>query len=187
MAGCWRRSPGQVFASVASAWVSRDTIVIRPLLSDELFEPISAALMSANAGTEQIFGHESAQPTLAGVWAGAAYDSALISFAVSVDLPPDPSGRISPDMMQWNEEWLFQRSVTPGGDTAQPAATCPSCGSPAATDAEGLCTHCHQPIPLLTPGWLVTHIRSHNAYAEMMRDQIVKRAARQPGPDADDA
>jgi len=123
---------GQVFATVASAWGTGDSVSIRPLLADHLFEPISAALATAQTGAGQIFAHESARPTLAGVWAGAVYDSALISFAVSVDLPPDPSGQIPPEMMHWNEEWLFQRSVTAGGDTTQAAPTCPACGAPVA-------------------------------------------------------
>jgi hypothetical protein len=171
---------GQVFSTVGSAWGTGDAQSVRSLLSDQLWEPMSAALMTGGGMAALVYSHESAQPALSGAWADPLYDSALFSFAVTVDLPPDPSGRIPVDMMHWEEEWLFQRSVTPEGDATLSSATCPSCGAPVPPDTDGLCPHCRQPIPVLTPGWLVTYIRSHNALVEQWRDQIVAQIRANP-------
>ena len=59
-------------------------------------------------------------------------------------------------MLSWEEGWLFQRSVTPGGDPKARPASWPSCGAP--TDSAKLlpCERCHEPVPFLTTGWLVT-------------------------------
>jgi hypothetical protein len=37
---------------------------------------------------------------------------------------------------------------------------CPACGAPTAIDPDGLCTHCHGSIPVMTVGWLLTAVRS---------------------------
>jgi hypothetical protein len=75
---------------------------------------------------------------------------------------------------------LLQRSIVPGADTTLRAESCPSCGAPTATDPEGRCTHCHQPVPFLTAGWLVTAIRTDNPAVESMRTQLVDQVRHKP-------
>jgi len=171
----------QVFAAVSAAWGSGDAASARPVLADALWEPLAAAVMTGmTSGPGPILSRQVGHSTLAGVWAGPLYDSARFSVAVSVDLPNDPAHPAPPGSTAWNEDWLFQRSVTPGARTMSAAETCPSCGAPASTDAEGACTHCHQPIPVLTTGWLLTCIRAHNPTVEAFRDQMVAFARENP-------
>jgi hypothetical protein len=160
---------GQVFAAVAGAWASGDASAVRDVVSDEMWEPLAAAShMPIAAGIGQLIGHETGAPTLTGVWAGAWYDSALFHIDVTVDVPPEAAREVPPGSTAWGEEWLFQRSVTPGGSPAERPEHCPSCGAPTSVGPDGTCAHCRAPVPLLTAGWLATWVRSHNPLAAQM-------------------
>jgi hypothetical protein len=173
---------GQVFAAVSSTWGTGDVASVRGLLADRLWEPLSATLASGmGTGPGMIYAHQKGTATLAGLWAGEWYDTARFSVAVDVDLPVDAQHPIPPGLSKdWTEDWLLQRSVAPGGDPMKLAEACPSCGAPTATDDTGRCTHCHEVVPILTTGWLVTCIRSHNPALEMMRAQIVGAVTQNP-------
>jgi len=171
----------QVFAAVSAAWGSGDSAAVRPVLADAIWDDLAAAVVVAGAGgSGMILSRQAGRSTLAGAWAGTWYDTARFNVAVSVDLPAEMAAEAPPGFGPWNEDWLFQRSVTPGGASVMPAESCPSCGAPASTDAAGACTHCHQPIPLLTSGWVLTAIRSHNPMVEMVRDQMTSAARQNP-------
>jgi hypothetical protein len=171
----------QLFAALSSALGTGDTSTVRGLLSDELWEPLSATLTSGmGAGFGAVYSHQTGQATLTGLWAGTWYDTALFNFAVHVDLSRDGKHPIPPEFMSWTEDWLVQRSVQPGGDPMIVADTCPSCGAPTALDAGGHCTHCRQPVPVLTTGWLVTCIRSHNPAVETFREEMVSNLREHP-------
>jgi len=159
---------GQVFSAVAGAWASGDASPVRDVVSDEMWEPLAAASHAPiAAGLSQLIGRETGRPALTGVWAGAWYDSALFHIDVTVDVPPE-AVRDAPGLTAWDEEWLFQRSVTPGGSPSARPDHCPSCGAPTSIGPDGACTHCRAPVPVLTAGWLVTHVRSHNPLAAQM-------------------
>jgi hypothetical protein len=163
---------GQVFAAISSAWAANDPSGIRTVLSDASWDPISAVMTTGSAGgAAMYFGALRAEPVLTGLYAGTFYDSALFAVDVHVDL--GPSMPAPPGMSTWPEEWLFQRSVQPGGDPMRVAETCPSCGAPASVDAAGRCTHCRQPVPVLTTGWLLTHVRSHNPVVEQYYPRMI--------------
>ncbi|MDE3206182.1 MAG: hypothetical protein KGQ66_18395 [Acidobacteriota bacterium] len=167
---------GQVFAAHCSMWGTGDTTSMRPLLADDLWEPLAAALGSGFAtGGAAIYSHQRGVPDLAGVWADRFYDSALVSFSVDVDLPYDHSKPLPAGILatEWTEDWLFQRSVTPGGDPMIGADPCPTCGSPRQVDGAGRCQRCRQPVPVLTSGWLVSAVRNHNPTVQAVVDQFV--------------
>ncbi len=172
----------QLFDAVASCWGTGDPGGVRSLLSDDIWNPFGAALSSGMAaGLGTVLSHQQGHATLTGLRAGAAYDSALFNIAVDVvDVPPDPSGKIPPEAYHWPEEWLLQRSVLPGGEPMIVADHCPSCGAPTETDATGHCTHCHQPVPMHTSGWLVTAIRAHNPTVEQEMKQMIDGARENP-------
>ena len=171
----------QVFGAVSAAWGANDAASVRSVLADSLWNPMAAAITGGAAGgMGMIFAMMQPRSTLAGVWAGPCYDTARFTIAVHVDVPPDagpmPAG-MTPD---WNEDWLYQRSITPGGAPMQLVESCPSCGAPTATDDTGLCSHCRQPIPILTAGWLLTCVRSHNPLVIMMLDKMVDQLRANP-------
>ena len=177
----------QVFGAVSAAWGANDAASVRSVLADSLWNPMAAAITGGTAGAMgTIFALMQPRSTLAGVWAGAYYDTARYSIAVHVDVPADagpmPAGMTS----DWKEDWLYQRSITPGGAPMQLAESCPSCGAPTSTDDTGLCSHCREPIPILTAGWLLTCVRSHNPLVIMMLDKMVEPTPGQPQRDGDD-
>jgi len=171
----------QVYSAVAAAWSAGDASSVRPVLADGLWDPMGAAITSGMAsGLGMIFGLMQGQASLTGVWPGPPYDSARFSMAVHIDLPPN-AGRMPPGFTpDWTEDWLFQRSVRPGSVPMQPAESCPACGAPTAADDAGFCTHCRQPIPVLTSGWLLTAVRSHNPLIDMYLDQMVGEIRQNP-------
>ncbi len=171
----------QVFAAYCSVWGTGEVSPIRALLADDLWNPLAAAMGTGmTAGVGMIYGNQKGQATLAGLWADEAYDSARFSFAVSVDVPPGQA--VPPEILatSWTEDWLLQRSVTPGGEPMASPEHCPSCGAPTSTDASGRCTHCSRPVPALTSGWLVTCVRSHNPTVLAYRDQMVEQLRQNP-------
>jgi hypothetical protein len=172
---------GQVFAAISSVWGTGDAAPVRGLMADPLWEPLSAALASGmGAGPGAMYANQVGQATLCNVWAGSSYDSAHVKFAVTLHLPPGQAQEVPPGFGSWTEDWLLQRSVTPGGDPTATPETCPSCGAPTETDAWGVCTHCHQPVPVLTSGWLVTCVHTHNPMVEMVLAQIVNTLDQDP-------
>jgi hypothetical protein len=172
---------GQVFAAVASAWGTGDASPVRPLMSDALWEPMAASLgLGIGSGLGMILAHLAAEPTVRNVWAGSAYDSAHVGFAVRVNLPEEQLQEVPAEFTHWGEDWLLQRSVVEGDAPMAPPAACPSCGAPTAIDADGCCTHCHQPVPVLTAGWLVTCIRAHNPAVELMRAKMATDIQEKP-------
>jgi hypothetical protein len=169
----------QVYAAVGAAWSRGDAATVRPVLADALWDPMGAAITSGMAsGIGMLFGLMQGHASLTGVWSGPSYDSARFSMAVHIEVPPGdlPPG-FTPD---WTEDWLFQRSVRPGSAPMQPAASCPSCGAPTETDETGLCLHCREPIPVLTSGWLVTAVRSHNPMVDMFFAKLVGEMRQNP-------
>jgi hypothetical protein len=170
----------QLFAAVSSAWGTGDASGVRPFLADDVWNPLAGSLGSGMAALGAILAHQQGTATLTGAGAGEYYDSARFAIAINVDLPPDPGGTIPPQWHHWQEVWLLQRSVVPGGEAIRPAESCPSCGAPTATDPEGRCTHCHQPVPLRTAGWLVTAIRSDNPAGEELRSRMVDQVRQNP-------
>jgi hypothetical protein len=171
----------QLFAAVSSAWGTGDPSSVRALLADKLWDPLAASLASGlAAGPGAIYSRQTGRATLSGLWAGAWYDTARFNIAVSLDLPRDDQHPVPPGFPNWTEDWLLQRSVKPGGNPMVLDETCPSCGAGTATDTDGLCTHCHQPVPVLTAGWLVTFIRSYNPAVEMVRAKILNKLAENP-------
>ena len=173
----------QVFAAVCSVWGTGDASAMRPLLADALWDPLAATLASGlGSGPGTLYSHQTGNATMAGVWAGTFYDSARFTIAVDLGVPIDPQQKGMPPGFtgKWTEDWLFQRSVQPGGDPMKLPEACPSCGAPTAVGADGLCAHCRQPIPVLTAGWLVSAVRSHNPVLEMYRAQMVSQLRANP-------
>jgi hypothetical protein len=170
----------QVFGAVVSVWAGASAGTVRPVLSDDLWEPLAAATgTGTHVAAARFLGQENGAGQLSGLHAGDWYDSAQLTFRVTLNpqaLPPN----VPPDTAEWQEEWLFQRSVRPGGDPMAKPQTCPSCGAPTDTDEQDACVHCHQVVPYLTTGWLVAHIVSHNPVQAMMHDRMAEQLREHP-------
>jgi hypothetical protein len=170
----------QVFAAVVSVWAGDNASTVRPVLCDDLWEPLAAATGTGkHVAAARFLGQEKGEGRLSGLHAGDWYDSAQVTFLVTLNeqaLPPN----VPPGMAEWQEEWLFQRSVRPGGDPMTKPQTCPSCGAPTDTDEHGVCVHCHQVVPYLTTGWLISHIVSHNPVQAMMHDRMAQQLREHP-------
>jgi hypothetical protein len=159
----------QVFAATVAVWAGADAGSIRPVMSDALWAPLAAAT-GVGKGPDRFAqpGHQRATARLAGLHAGAWYDSARVAMHVTlVGHEQQLPAPLPPEMAEWDEEWLFQRSARPGGDPMIRPLACPSCGAPTKADDQDLCLHCREPVPYLTTGWLVTEIVSrHPAHAQ---------------------
>jgi hypothetical protein len=173
----------QVFAAVAAVWASSDAGAVRSVLADSLWEPLAAALTpnqsmaqhGAGNGILALAALQQGKATLANACAGTFYDSAVFAFQVQL-------GPGAPEMARepWNEEWLLQRSVQPGGDPMALPENCPNCGAPASVDPTGSCSRCRAPIPPLTAGWLVSRIECHNPFLQAQYDQVVGELRHNP-------
>jgi hypothetical protein len=170
----------QVFAALVSVWAGANAGTVRPVMSDDLWEPLAAA---TGTGKEipmaRFLGQQLAEASLSGLHADSWYDSAQLAFHVHLREEALPPG-VPPALAQWQEEWLFQRSARPGGDPMARPEACPSCGAPTDTDGHGLCVHCHQVVPYETTGWLVTSIVSHNPMQAMMHDRMAAELRSNP-------
>jgi hypothetical protein len=153
----------QVVAAVVAVWTGADAGTVRPVMSDALWEPLAGATMMGGRPDAPL-GQQRPAAHLAGLHTGTWYDSAQIIVHVTLS-GPLPAG-MPVEMTEWDEDWLFQRSIRPGGDPMIRPQSCPACGAPARTGDQDLCPNCRAPVPYLTTGWLVTQIVSHHpAYA----------------------
>jgi hypothetical protein len=171
----------QVFAAVAAVWTGTDSATVRPVMCDEIWEPLAAATgPGKSVGGLNPFARLGplAAAEATGLHAGSWYDSAMIVMRVQLtgQLPRD----FPPEWSAWDEDWLFQRSVQPGGDPMIHPPACPACGAPTQVDGAGLCTHCRAPVPFLTTGWLVSGIVSHQPIHAMMRERLTQAMAANP-------
>jgi hypothetical protein len=175
---------GQVYSAVNAVWMGADAGSVRPVLSDALWEPLAAVTGvrgGRGGGGFMGLGHVHATARLTGLNAGAWYDSALVIMGVSIDVASLPSSRpVPPEMQAWNEDWLFQRSVRPGGDPMIRPPACPSCGAPTSTGEAGECTHCRVPVPFLTTGWLASRIVSHHPGYATARARLAEQVGANP-------
>jgi hypothetical protein len=168
----------QVFAAVSAVWRGADSGTIRPVMSDEVWDPIAASTgtgMSLNPSARL---GQQAVAEVTGIHAGSWYDSALIVMHVHVAEPVPP--KIPVEWTAWDEDWLFQRSLQPGGDPMIRPPACPACGAPTRVGDSGQCLHCQLPIPLLTAGWLVCGIVSHHPSHALRRERMAQAMAANP-------
>jgi hypothetical protein len=173
----------QVFAAVVGTYEGSDAGAARGVLADALWDPLAAAITMNHAAQRPgqppgLFGFaamQRGQATMAGAHAGDWYDTVNFSFDVTLGeaVPAEFRG-------PWKEEWLFQRSVQPGGDPMMLPDACPTCGVPTAVDGAGACTHCRQLVPVRTAGWLVSRIVTHNPFLEMQYNQMIDRFRQNP-------
>ena len=172
---------GQVFGAAAAASAGADAGNVRPVMSDAVWEPLAAATgVRGGLGMYAALGQQQATARVTGLHAGTWYDSAQVTMDVRLGgqpLPPD----VPPGMAGWGEEWLFQRSVPPGGDPMIRPPACPSCGAPTEIGDHGLCLHCRAPVPYLTAGWLVTGIVSRNPVYAMEHQALADQLRANPG------
>jgi hypothetical protein len=170
----------QVFAALVSVWTGASASTVRPVMSDDVWEPLAAATgTSKQIPMARLLGEQEGQASLSGLHADRWYDSAQLAFHVRVR-PEALPAEVPPAVAQWQEEWLFQRSARPGGDPMARPQACPSCGAPTDTDEEGRCVHCHQVVPYETTGWLATKIVSHNPVQAMMHDHLATELRNNP-------
>jgi hypothetical protein len=174
---------GQVFAAIAAVWAGADAGNVRPVMSDAVWEPLAAATGARGGmGMYAALGQQQATARVTGLHAGTWYDSAQVTMDVRLGgdgqpLPPD----VPPGMARWDEQWLFQRSVQPGGGPMIRPPACPSCGAPTEIGAHDLCLHCRAPVPYLTAGWLVTGIVSRNPVYAMEHQALADHLRANPG------
>jgi hypothetical protein len=173
---------GQVFAAIVAVWAGADAGSVRPVMSDALWEPLAAAT-GTNKGQHLLLplDKQRATASVAGLHADGWYDSAFVVMQVHLDYGNEaPPADMPAEMMQWTEDWLFQRSKRPGGDPMTRPQACPSCGAPTHTDQQGLCLSCRVPVPFLTTGWLVSTIVSHHPAYAMMRQHFEQEMQSNP-------
>ena len=173
----------QVFVAVIDVFGSNDAGPARGVMADALWDPLAATVAmhqgpkrsGQSLGLLDLAALQRGRATLAGAHAGEWYDTVNFSFEVTLadGVPPEFRG-------PWKEDWLFQRSVQPGGDPMALPDSCPTCGVPTAVDGEGACTHCRQTVPVRTAGWLVSRIVSHNPFLEMQYDQMIGHLRQNP-------
>jgi hypothetical protein len=170
----------QVFTAIVAVWTGADAGSVRPVMSDGLWEPLAGATGALPGGSPWTrLGHQHPTVVLTGLHAGTWYDSARFTIHVALigdQIPP----AMPPEMRQWDEDWLFQRSVQPGGDPMIRPPACPACGAPNRTDEADLCLHCRAPVPYLTTGWLVTEIFSHHPGYAIARENLAKAVRANP-------
>jgi hypothetical protein len=83
----------QVFGAVAAVWTGARSGTIRPVISDDLWEPLAAATGSDTAipAPAMFLGQrldqhgQSTRARLSGLFASEWYDSALVSYQVTLD------------------------------------------------------------------------------------------------------
>jgi len=161
---------GLVFASLQRGWSNRDLSVIRPFVSDNLFQYFGywidlyvqqrARNVTENARIVRL--------ELANVLSDAFYDAVTVRlFATGLDYTLGDDGKLLSGHRSrerpYSEYWtLIRGRTTQGRPRTEPV--CPSCGAPLRIAMAGNCEYCQARVVSGDFDWVLSRIEQDEAY-----------------------
>jgi hypothetical protein len=159
-----------VFTALQRGWSTRDLTVIRPFVTDNLFQYFGywidlyqqqrARNVTENARILNV--------VVANVLSDAVYDSVTVRlFATSLDYTLSDDGQLlsgsRTEERAYTEYWtLIRGRSAQGRPRAEPV--CPSCGAPLQIGMAGNCAYCHARIVSGDFDWVLSRIEQDEAY-----------------------
>jgi len=149
---------GSVYQRATAAWSTKNPEVLRPVMTEQVWDPYAEYLLSVSALAlaREVMASAVATASLAGADADATSHSVLVSFAVTITGPR--ASLFDERTRHWQERWLFQRPAGSHTHASGMVAVCLVCGGPADVADSGRCPYCHADITTRTAGWLVTQV-----------------------------
>lgn len=149
---------GSVYRRATAAWSTKDPEVLRPVMTEQVWDPYAEYLLSVSALAlgREVMASAVAAASLTGADADATSQSVLISFEVTITGPR--ASLFDEQTRHWQERWLFQRPAGSRTHASGMVAVCLVCGGPADVADSGRCPYCHADITTRTAGWLVTQV-----------------------------
>jgi predicted lipid-binding transport protein (Tim44 family) len=155
------------FFVVEEAWSRRKPEISRQVMADGLWQQHRVQISGYSEANRRNVLEGLAVGSLTVIAAGtdANYDTVTVRIlASSADYDVDDrTGKVvrgSKEIVQWTEDWTFQRSSSahtpPAGGTL--SNRCPNCGAPLDLDPSGECRYCKAPVSSGTFDWVLTRI-----------------------------
>jgi predicted lipid-binding transport protein (Tim44 family) len=177
-----RRDPGfrwetlqhrvaHIFGALQAGWSGRDASMIRPYISDNLFQSM---VYWIDLYTRERCRNANEQASilridLANVLSDKHYDAITLRlFAQGMDYTISDDGRLLSGsrsrLRTYSEYWTLirgaQKKGEPKGD-----ANCPNCGAPLKIDQVGNCTYCSAKVTSGEFDWVLSRIEQDEAYS----------------------
>jgi hypothetical protein len=162
-----------IFGVFQVAWSGRDPKLMRPFLSDNLFQAQLYWLDAyAKQGLHNVTGNAAVRGLhLARVLTDAYFDAVTVRvYASSLDYTLDGAGKVvagSRDAPRdYSEYWTFIRGSGPRDRSRTRADTeCPNCGGGLDVNMAGHCAHCNAKITMGEFDWVLSRIEQDEAYS----------------------
>ena len=159
-----------VFRTFHQAWTGREPLLVRPYLSDNLFQTqlywIEAYrrqhLVNRTDGAHIVTTH------LCRVIADARYDAVTVRvFATGLDYTVNDAGEVVGGNKERPREYTEYWTLIRGNDrTGAPRATpeCPSCGATIEVNMAGQCRYCNAKVTSGEFDWVLSRIEQDEVY-----------------------
>lgn len=159
-----------IFRTFHEAWTKREPLLVRPYLSDNLFQTQlywidtyrRQKLQNRTDGARIVAVH------LARVVSDARFDALTVRvFATGLDYTVDERGNVAAGSATkeraYSEYWTLIRGVDrTGAPRTEPS--CPSCGAGLAVNMAGKCDHCDAKVTSGEFDWVLSRIEQDEAY-----------------------
>lgn len=162
---------GHIFTQLQAGWSGRDAKLIRPFVSDNLFQSMMywIDLYVANRCRNVNEQARILRIDLANVLSDATYDAITVRvFATGLDYTISDDGKIMSGSKKkertYSEYWTLIRGVQqkgqPKGDQA-----CPNCGAALNISMVGNCEYCHVKVTAGEFDWVLSRIEQDESYS----------------------
>jgi hypothetical protein len=159
-----------VFASLQRGWSGRDLSLIRPFVTDNLFQFFGywVDLYQQQRARNVTEGARVTDVVIVKVLSDAVYDAVTVRlFATSIDYTLSDDGELlsgsRSDFRAYTEYWtLIRGRAAHGRPRAEPV--CPSCGAPLRIAMAGNCEYCHARVVSGEFDWVLSRIEQDDAY-----------------------
>jgi predicted lipid-binding transport protein (Tim44 family) len=168
--GAFSTRIGHVFAQLQLGWSGRDPSLIRPYVSDNLFQSMLywIDLYAQNRCRNVNEGARILRVDMANVLSDATYDAITVRlFATGLDYTIADDGRMLSGSRSkartYSEYWTLIRGVQRKG-ASKGDLSCPGCGAPLKINMAGNCEYCRVKVTAGEFDWVLSRIEQDEAY-----------------------
>ena len=161
---------GHIFTQLQSGWSGRSPQVIRPFVSDNLFQSMLywIDLYTQNQCRNMNDNARILRIDLANVLSDATYDAVTVRvFATGLDYTVSDDGRLMSGNRNkertYSEYWTLIRGVQRKGQSKGDQA-CPNCGAELNISMVGNCAYCHVKVTAGEFDWVLSRIEQDESY-----------------------
>jgi hypothetical protein len=162
---------GHIFTQLQAGWSGRDPSLIRPFVSDNLFQSMMywIDLYKQNQCRNVTDNARILRIDMANVLSDATYDAFTVRvFATGLDYTISDDGRLMSGSQNkertYSEYWTLIRGVRPKG-ASKGDRCCPNCGAELKISMVGNCAYCHVKVTAGEFDWVLSRIEQDESYS----------------------